>query len=143
MKYVEHKIKVKVRFSETDAMGVVWHGNYLKYFEDGRERMGDELGFNYFDFHQNGFVIPLVKMHLEYKAPVLFGEEIEIVTRLIHTPVAKIKYTYHIYNLTTGKLCCEGWSEQVFLKDKTRTLELFAPDFYVNWLNNLNWKTSE
>ena len=139
MKFIEHREKIKVRFSETDAMGVIWHGNYLKYFEDGRERLGEVFGFTYFDCYSNGFVVPLVKMELNYKAPLFFGDEIEIITRLIHTKVAKIKYEYEIFSLTTNKLCCTGSSEQVFLKEDTRTLELFAPEFYTHWYTQLNW----
>ena len=53
---------IKIRFGEVDSMGIVWHGNYFKYFEDGREAFGDKYGINYMDFYRNGTMIPLVKV---------------------------------------------------------------------------------
>ena len=139
MKYIEDIIRVKIRFSETDAMGVVWHGNYLKFFEDGREVLGETFGMSYFDVYSNGFVIPIVKVNVNYKSPIYYGEEVEVRVRQIHTKVAKIVFQYEIWNLTSGKLSCVGSTEQVFLNEKTRMLELFAPDFYTQWFDNLNW----
>ena len=139
MKYLEDKTRVRVRFSESDAMGVMWHGNYLKYFEDGRESLGEKLKMNYVDVYSQGFVIPIVKIDVNYKSPIYFGEEIEVRTRLLKSRTAKIIFHYEVWNLKTGKLSCVGKSEQVFLKDKDRTLELFTPDFYKEWLDSQNW----
>lgn len=139
MKFIEDKTKIRIRFSESDAMGVVWHGNYLKYFEDGRESLGDQYKMNYTDIYTKGFVTPIVKIDVNYKSPILFGEEIEVRTRFIKSQSAKIVHHYEVWNLSSGKLSCVGTSEQVFLDDKTRTLELFTPEFFKQWLDGLNW----
>lgn len=140
MKFVEDKTLVRVRFSESDAMGVVWHGNYLKYFEDGRESLGAKFKMNYIDVYAKGYVTPVVKIDVNYKSPLLFGEEIEVRTRFIKCQAAKIIHHYEVWNLTTNKLSCTGTSEQVFLNEKDRTLELFVPDFFKDWLESLNWR---
>ncbi len=139
MKFIEDSTRIRVRFSESDAMGVVWHGNYLKYFEDGRESLGKKFKMTYQDMYQNGYVIPIVNINLSYKAPIHFGEEMEIKTKLIYTRAAKVIHNYEVWNLSSGKLSCEGHTEQVFLSEDIRTLELFTPSFYLNWLNGLSW----
>ena len=58
-----NRTRVHVRFSETDAMGVVWHGNYLKFFEDGREAFGREFGLSYTTIYDNGYTAPVVDIH--------------------------------------------------------------------------------
>jgi len=140
MKFIEDSTLVRVRFSESDAMGVVWHGNYLKYFEDGRESLGKKFKMTYQNMYKHGFLIPIVHVDLDYKAPIHFGEEMEIKTKLIYTQVAKVIHEYEVWNLSTGKLSCVGRTEQVFLNEKSRSLELFIPPFYRDWLNEVSWE---
>ncbi len=63
-----------VRFSEVDAMGIVWHGNFVKYMEDGRESFGRKFGLAYYDLYEQGFTVPLVKMDIDYKLQLKYGE---------------------------------------------------------------------
>ncbi len=60
-------IKIRIRFSEVDSLKVVWHGHYLKYFEDGREAFGRQYGIGYMDFFANGIIVPLVHVELNFK----------------------------------------------------------------------------
>jgi len=140
MKFIEESTLVRVRFSESDAMGVVWHGNYLKYFEDGRESLGKKFSMTYQDMYGHGFVVPIVNVNVSYKAPIHFGEEMEVSTRLIFTKAAKLIHEYKVWNLSSNKLSCVGHTEQVFLNEKTRSLELFIPSFYKDWLNRISWQ---
>ena len=57
-----NKKEVIVRFSEVDSLHIVWHGHYLKYFEDGREAFGNEFGLGYLDLYSNGLLIPVVRI---------------------------------------------------------------------------------
>jgi len=140
MKFIEDSVRVRVRFSESDAMGVVWHGNYLKFFEDGRESLGEKFGMSYLDMYAQGLVVPIVGVNVNYKSPVHFGEEVEVRIKLIYTRAAKIVHHYEIWNMTTNKLSCVGQTDQVFLNEKTRSLELFYPAFYLEWFDKLNWQ---
>ena len=56
------KTEVLVRFNEADPLGIVWHGHYIRYFEDGREDFGKQFGIGYLDFYKNGLVIPVVNV---------------------------------------------------------------------------------
>ncbi|KQS27730.1 thioesterase family protein [Dyadobacter sp. Leaf189] len=130
---IASEIEIDIRFSETDAMGVVWHGNYLKFFEDGREAFGKTYGLEYLTIFNKGYFTPIVKSEIDHKAPVYYGQAIKVVTRYVPVKSAKIQFEYEVINLTTGELCAIGKTMQVFLDKETRTLELITPAFYQEW----------
>jgi acyl-CoA thioester hydrolase len=135
------EIEFDVRFSETDAMGVVWHGNYLKFFEDGREAFGKQYGIEYLDLYHQGYFTPIVKSEINHKSPINYGERAKIITTLIPMKAAKIIFQYEIINLTTGKVSAIGQTIQVFLSVKTRELELGKPLSYDTWEQKMGIKT--
>lgn len=130
---ISSEIEIDIRFSETDAMGVVWHGNYLKFFEDGREAFGKAYGLEYLTIFDKGYVTPIVKSEIDHKAPVYYGQAIKVITRYIPTKSAKIQFEYEVINLSTGDLCAVGKTMQVFLDKDSRVLELIMPEFYREW----------
>lgn len=122
-----------VRFSDTDAMAVVWHGNYLRYFEDGREHFGEKFCLEYLDVYNQGFFTPIVKSEINHKAPIHYGDKVKIITKYIKQRASKIVFEYTIINIDTNVICATGKTIQVFLSANERTLELNKPDFYVKW----------
>ena len=132
------EIEIDIRFSETDAMGVVWHGNYLKFFEDGREAFGKTFGLEYLTIFDQGYYTPIVKSEIDHKAPVYYGQAIKVITKYIPSKSAKIMFEYEVVNLTTGEICAVGKTMQVFLEKESRTLELLTPDFYSQWKEKNN-----
>ena len=131
-KELVNRKEISIRFSEVDSLKVVWHGNYLKYFEDGREAFGKEFGLGYLDVYKNGLLIPVVQIECEYKYPVKYGETIIIETKYINCDEAKIQFQYTIYRKSDNKLVATGKSTQVFLDEK-HELYLTLPPFYENW----------
>lgn len=127
------EIEIDIRFSETDAMGVVWHGNYLKFFEDGREHFGKTYGLEYLTIFNSGYFTPIVKSEIDHKAPVYYGEAIRVITSYVTSKSAKIMFEYEVLNLTTNVVCATGKTMQVFLDRETRAMELLMPDFYRAW----------
>ncbi|MAZ27162.1 MAG: 4-hydroxybenzoyl-CoA thioesterase [Cytophagaceae bacterium] len=123
--------ETRVRFNETDALGIVWHGNYLKYFEDGREAFGRKHGLSYLDIEQNGFYTPIVKSMIEHLAPLKFGDIATIKTTLINTRAAKLIFRYEI-NDQHDTLVCKGETTQVFI-DTKKDLAIIAPAFFKTW----------
>ncbi len=132
MTNLEISTEFQVRFSEVDSMGVVWHGNYLKFMEDGREDFGRKFGFGYMDFYNAGFLIPLVNVECSYKKPITHNETGIIVTRFVNSEAAKIIFDYQIYNKSTDELLFTARTVQVFL-DRNRELLLTPPLFYMEW----------
>jgi len=143
MKTLDSTIEIAIRFSETDAMGVVWHGNYLKFFEDAREKFGAEHGMEYLDVYGQGFYTPIVKSDINHKASVYYGQKVKVKAVLEFYQASKIVFKYIVTNLATGQIAATGSTTQVFLSVKENVLELMKPSFYVEWEEKQNWKENE
>jgi acyl-CoA thioester hydrolase len=130
---LKETVEVNIRFSETDPMGIVWHGNYLKYLEDGREAFGAKYGIGYMDIYRHGFVAPLVEIDIKYKKSLRYGESILIETRYVSHEAAKIIFAYKVMNAkNTNEIIATANSIQVFL-DLNGELVLTTPQFYLDW----------
>ncbi|MBR6749008.1 MAG: acyl-CoA thioesterase [Bacteroidaceae bacterium] len=127
-----NRTRIRVRFSEVDSMNVVWHGEYVRYFEDGRQAFGREYGIDYSDFIKYGYVAPIVDLKVQYKRSLTFSEEAIIETRYIACDTAKLIFDYIIYRAEDMSVAATGSSEQVFL-NKNGEMELNSPLFYKEW----------
>jgi acyl-CoA thioester hydrolase len=125
-------IEVTVRFSEADSLGIVWHGHYLRYFEDGREAFGGEHGLGYLDVYKQGYTIPVVKVDCDYKRPLRYGEKVHIETTFWNTEAAKLIFTYVLRNAESKVIVATGKSIQVFVSTKG-DLSLNMPEFFNAW----------
>lgn len=122
----------RVRFSEVDSMGIVWHGSYPLYFEDAREQFGADYGIGYLDIFAHGYYAPLVDLQFHYKHPMRLDSRARVEITYIPSPAAKLIFEYEIFDADTDCLIATGRSVQVFL-DKDYQLVLYAPDFYTEW----------
>ena len=95
----EHKVEVRVRYGETDQMGVVYHGSYVPYFEIGRVEWLRNKGVSYKDMEQNGIALPIVSMHLNYKKPAKYDDLLTIHTKLKSYSGVKIEFDCEIRNV--------------------------------------------
>ncbi|WBL20853.1 acyl-CoA thioesterase [Zunongwangia sp. HRR-M8] len=129
-KELSKQLQLQVRFSECDSLQIVWHGNYLKYFEEGREDFGRKHGISYLDSKANGFATPIVKSSCEHKSPLNYGDEFTVETTFVNTDAAKIIYNYRIFK--AEELICTGETIQVFI-DKNGELVLNNPSFFLDW----------
>lgn len=128
-----NRTPIRVRFSEVDSMQIVWHGEYVRYFEDGREAFGREYGgLGYMEMYNSGYVVPLVKINLEFKYPLVCGDTAIVETRYINCEAAKIIFEYTIYRESDMQVVATGESTQVFL-NRDNVLELVNPEFYIQW----------
>jgi acyl-CoA thioester hydrolase len=100
--------RVRVRYAETDQMGVVYHSNYLIWFEVGRVEFIRQLGLNYKQMEEEGCGIAVVDVHVRYKAPARYDDELVIETRLLAARGAVVKFGYRILRIGDGLLLCEG-----------------------------------
>ena len=124
--------EIEPRFSEVDSMGIVWHGSYAKYFEDGREEFGKQFGLGYMFIFRNGFYAPLVDLNFQFKKPLPYESKAIVETKFLNSPAAKIQFEYRIYLPDDNSIICTGSSTQVFL-DKNYQLVWFSPQFYEDW----------
>ncbi|HEY8955886.1 acyl-CoA thioesterase [Chitinophaga sp.] len=124
---------ILIRFNEADPLGIVWHGHYVRYFEDGREAFGEKYGLRYLDIFDEGFTVPVVNVQCDYKRSLRYGDRVVVETRYIDDLAAKIKFEYILTNPATGEIVAKGSSVQVFLDKETSSLQLIAPPFFTEW----------
>ncbi len=132
-KTLSGKIEINVRFNEADPLGIVWHGHYIRYFEDGREAFGNEYGIGYLDFYRQGVIIPIVSIQCDFKRSLKYGEKVIVETIYQPCEAAKLKFEYRLFNAATNQLVATGTSVQVFLSKETSVLQLTNPPFFEAW----------
>jgi acyl-CoA thioester hydrolase len=107
----EHVLRLRVRYAETDQMGVVYHANYLVYMEEGRTRLMDELGFPYHVLERQGTGLVVRRAEVRYRAPARYGDEIEIRTRVAQLRAAAVVFDYSLVRVSDSTLLAEGRTE--------------------------------
>ncbi|NOY49644.1 MAG: acyl-CoA thioesterase [Chlorobi bacterium] len=131
-KVLKDNTEVKVRFGEVDSMGIVWHGNYVKYIEEGRESFGKKYGISYLDIQSHNVMAPVVNMNIDFKKQVKYGEILIVETEYIDTPAAKVIFDFKIYRKSDNQLVATARSTQVFI-DMNKEMILYPPDFVLEW----------
>ena len=94
----KHQIQVRVRYSETDKMGVVYHGNYIPYFEIGRVEWLRNKGISYKIMEESGVALPIVSMNINYKKPARYDELLTISTTFKSQTSVKVEFECEIHN---------------------------------------------
>jgi len=132
-KELSDRAVILVRFNEADPLGIVWHGHYIRYFEDGRESFGTQYGISYLDFFNAGLIVPIVSIECDYKRSLRFGEKVIVETIFIPCEAAKMKFRYKLFKSGSGELVATGSSVQVFLDREKSLLQLTNPPFFEAW----------
>ena len=135
---LQHQTEVIVRFNEADPLGIVWHGHYLRYFEDGREALGKKYGISYLDFYHRGYAVPVVSVQCDFKKPLRFGDTVRVETTFISSQAAKLRFEYTIFETGKNVMVATGSSVQVFVDAKTFELCMITPEFFGEWKKK--WK---
>ncbi|MDM1396838.1 acyl-CoA thioesterase [Myroides odoratimimus] len=133
MKYFDYK--VRVRYAETDKMGVVYHGNYAQYFEIGRVEWLRNLGISYKKMEELGVMLPVVSLTMNYKKSAFYDDDLTIRTIFKKLSSVKIEFDYELYN-EKGDLLTTGNSILVFVNMETGR-PMAAPDYVVNKINTI------
>ena len=129
---LQTKKEIQVRFNELDPLRIVWHGNYVKYFEDGREDFGKQFGISYIDVKDARIATPIINFNCDYKRALQYPETIVVETTYEPCRAAKIILNYKIFRKESMELIAQGQTTQVFT-DFDGNLLLCAPVFYENW----------
>ena len=91
-------IQFRIRYAETDQMSFVYHGNYAQYFEMGRIEWLRNLGISYKNMEENGIMLPVINLNINYIKPAKYDDLLTLKTTLEKMPSAKIEFKYEIYN---------------------------------------------
>lgn len=118
---------IKVEFYDLDPMGIVWHGNYIKYIEQARCDLLERLGYSYVDIKKDGFAYPIAKMEAKFIKPAYFRQELKVIAALEeYEPALSIKYT--IFDAQTGEKIFAAKTMQICINATTMESVYTVPE---------------
>lgn len=127
------EIPIRVRYGETDQMGVVHHGNYALYLEMGRTEWLRKKGISYKEMEDDGVMLPVISMRLNFKKSAVYDEVVKVKTQLKNTPSVRIEFDYEITN-QAGDILVTANTELAFINMKTKR-PMKCPDYILEKLD--------
>ena len=127
---LQAEIELVVPFFDVDMMEVVWHGHYVKYFEEARCALLDKLGHNYRQMRDAGYACPVIDLQVRYIRGAQFGQRIRVRADLVEWE-NRLKINYLITDVATGERMTRGSSVQVAVEIATREMLLASPKVFV------------
>ncbi len=122
-----HQVHLRVRYAETDQMGVVYHANYLIWMEVGRVELVRARGFNYKDLEQSeGLLLSVVEAHCRYLSPARYDDEMLVETEILQAGSRLIVFGYKIMRLPEHQLLATGWTKHCWLNREMKPARLPA-----------------
>lgn len=125
----QQKTQIRVRYAETDQMGVVYYGNYPQYLEVGRVEALREVGFPYKDLENQGVMLPVLNLSIKYIRPATYDDLLTVTTTVEKLPATRIEFLHEIHN-SDGQRITTGRVELVFVNIATRR-PMTAPENFV------------
>lgn len=133
MRYAESR--VRVRYKETDQMGIAHHSNYVVWFEIGRTDLCRATGFPYNEIEARGFILVVTEIGCRYRTPFRYDEEVLIRTTVSEVASRQIRFAYELYDGSGARLHATGFSAHLWLDRDTRkpvradaeVMQAFAP----------------
>ncbi|MDR1994332.1 acyl-CoA thioesterase [Azonexus sp.] len=119
-------IQIKVPFYDVDMVNIVWHGHYAKYLEDARCALFDAIGYNYDDMFRDGYVWPIIDMHLRYVQPAKFKQILNVRAELIEWQ-ERLVVNYLISDAQTGQRLTRAATTQVAVRMATQEMLYASP----------------
>ncbi len=128
-----HSVFVRIRYSETDQMGVVYHGNYIQYLEMARVEWLRALGISYKEMEENGVMLPVSQLSLKFISPAYYDDLLSVKVILSKIPTVRIEFDYEIRN-ENKKLICTANTVLAFVNITTRK-PVKCPNYLLDKLN--------
>ena len=127
-------IRIKVRYCETDQMGLVHHGSYINYFEEARISWISNLGFSYSEMEKSGIILPVSKLNVSYLRPAYFDDDLVVNVELAEMPTSRVIFNYTIKN--KDEVVVMGTTVLAFLNKETKR-PVRCPDYMLEKVNSL------
>jgi len=115
---IQSRAQVTVRYAETDMMGIVYHANYLPWFEIGRTTLLKNIGLPYRQLEEEGYRLPVLEVYAKFTRPALYDDTLEIVTTMADRPLLRVRLEYEV--LRSGELLAMGHSVHAFVDRQGR-----------------------
>ncbi|MDT0557520.1 thioesterase family protein [Ichthyenterobacterium sp. W332] len=129
-----YEIEFRIRYGETDQMGVVYHGNYAQYFEMGRTEWLRNLGITYKAMEDNGIMLPVISLQINYKKSACYDDLVKVITTLKKTPTASIEFDYKLVN-EKNEILALGNTVLAFI-DMSKNRPTRCPQYILDKLHN-------
>ena len=128
---IQNTITFRVRYAETDKMGIAHHSSYLLWFEMARIELMRSIGLSYAQFEKNGFLMPVLEVNVHYNKAVTFDQLLNITTSINQKPKARFKYSYQISD--GNDIICEGYSIHGYMNLENKAIK--PPKAFLNKIN--------
>ena len=112
--------RLRVRYAETDQMGLAWHGNYLAWFEVGRTDLLRETGLTYRELEQQGLRLPVIAAEARYLRPARYDDQLEVETELDHMQGARVRFVYRVRRAGEDQPLATGATEHAVVDGSGR-----------------------
>ena len=128
-KFLENTVEFKIDFFEVDSLRIVWHGNYINYFERARCAFLDKIGYNYIAMEESGYIFPVTEVKCKYVKSLHFGDMCRAKAILVEYE-NMIKFNFELYNAKTGELTTKGSVSQMCIDAKTGETQFVCPQIW-------------
>lgn len=135
---VSNTTKVRVLYADTDAMGVVYHTNYIKWFEIGRSELMRQLGIPYTELGKVGLNLPLIKVSCEYLKFATYDQLLTVETEFDYIKKATVRYNSRIWNENKENLIAEGYTIHACTNNEGKIRRI--PKLLLELINKYNIK---
>ncbi|MCG7331914.1 acyl-CoA thioesterase [Salinicoccus roseus] len=112
--YVSER-EIQIMYADTDMMGVIYHGNYLKWFEVGRMQLIEDIGYDYVAMEREGYYAPVYNVDVTYKKALKYGDRASVRTWIEENTGIRTTYGYQVVN-SAGEVCTEGTTTHIVVK---------------------------
>jgi acyl-CoA thioester hydrolase len=125
------ELEFDVEFYDVDPMQIVWHGNYIKYFEKARCALLDKIGYGYLAMRDSGFAFPVTGVSVKYISPFKLGDRVRA-RAVLEEYENCIKIQYELFNARTGERCTKGASTQMTYDVAARVSRFICPQIFID-----------
>lgn len=114
----------QAQYYETDQMGIIHHSNYIRWFEEARTNLMEQIGFGYDQMEKRGIIVPVLSVNCEYKSMVRYNDRVYIIPKIDIFNGIRLQISYQVIDKKSGALCASGESKHCFLNHENRPVSL-------------------
>ena len=130
MSNLKSELTLVTSFQDADPMGIIYHGNYFRYFEEARRLLMEQIGYSYLEMKESGYMYPIVETKVRYIQPIRFQQAIRVTAEVVEWQ-NRIRVDYVIFDAETGRRLTKGYTMQVAVRLDTGELCLVMPDLFM------------
>ncbi len=131
----KNEFRIRVLYADTDAMGIVYHANYMKWFEIGRAELMREMGLVYSEIEASGYTMPVTKMGCHYLLPAKYDDVLVVEAELTSLRQASVRFDYVIHDEKKERILAKGFTLHPFVNKEGKVVRV--PRYIVNKINEI------